>query len=136
MASDNVLLSRDNRQWVLTTAVRFSGSDFNTATDSTNYARIITRPKTLLLRGGLYVITAETAEVTAQVGTAADPNKYGDTLAIGTTGDKAVALALPEYLVESTTIYVTYSSAGANETGDYILRLEYLVEGRANEAYS
>ena len=56
MASTQIIRSRDNRQWVLSTALHFLGSDFTGSADDTNDVHFDVRPGTLFLRGTLHTL--------------------------------------------------------------------------------
>lgn len=151
MASSQILRSRNNRQWMLSTALRFSGSDFNDVADSTNEVRFDVRPGTLFIRGTLYIITADsTGEGTVSIGVAGDLDKLDTNIDIFSAGAVPIlaysataggdpfeykgtsTLWYPDY----TTMYMTYDNIGAmTRDGEYLLQLEYIVLDRSNEVY-
>jgi hypothetical protein len=152
MASSALLRSRNSRQWMLSTAFYFLGSDFNRATDSTNEVRFDVRPGTLFLRGALLIIAADSSgDAAISIGVESDPNKLESAIDVGTATGMRSLLAYTGTLADDpfnylagttqwypdpTTMYVTYDAGSSeNSDGEYLLQLEYIVQDRANENY-
>ncbi len=137
MPSDNYNLSKAGRQNVLSTAVRFAGTDVDAAPTAGSGVEIEMPPGVVVLRCKLIVITIDGGTApTFNVGTVADEDAYGANLAISVVAgvDGAGAL-VGEYIAEATNIYVSKGTGTFDDASDCILALELIVDGRANEVY-
>ena len=148
MASEKILGSANGRQWVLSTALHFLGTDFNGVADDTNDVHFDVRPGTLFLRGTLHTLVADTSgESNLNIGIAGAlaqldgpiPTFSTITLPILTYGNGVAPLVFQGsvlYYPEATTLYVTHDSGTTPiYDGEYILQLEYIVKNRSNEVY-
>ena len=134
--SENLSLTKSGRQYPLVAAVRIAGSDLQAGT-----VRVPIPPNALLLRGQIYVITADGGTApTVNVGidntTETDPDEHLANGAIGVAGvDVPLALLLTAFYQEKTDITVSYGTGTPNHASDLLLILEYAVLERSNEVY-
>lgn len=134
MATENYLASQALRQNVLSTAIRFAGSDVGTTFANTE-AKFKLPPNAVLIRGFLIVLTIDGgASPTYSVGVSGTLGAYGSNLAIGSTGGRALT-GVPAKRAEATTLSVTAGTGTITGDGDFLLQLEYIVEGRSNEVF-
>jgi len=135
--SENLSLTRSGRQYPLVAAVRISGADLASAA----IVSIPVPPNTLLLRGQIYVITADGGTApTVNVGISntaeTDPDEHLANGAIGVAGATVpLALKLTAYYPEKTDITVAYGTGTPDNASDLLLILEYGVLERSNEVY-
>jgi len=135
MATENFELSKAQRQNVLATAVRFAGSDVGADFAATS-VKFEVPPNAVLLRGNLLVLTADGGtSPTYNVGTSADEDAYGQNLDIDGTPASVPLTGIPAKLAEGTTLAVSHGTGTIAGDGDFLLVLEYAVEGRGNEVF-
>lgn len=135
MATENYELSKASRQNVLSTAIRFAGSDVG-ADFATTSVKFDVPPNAILLRGNLLVLTGDGGTApTYSVGVSGTLGAYGLNLDIDGTPGFVALTGVPTKLTSATTIAVTEGTGTISGDGDFVLQLEYVVEGRGNEVY-
>lgn len=135
--TDNQVLTKAGRQWVLSTAFRFDGADVPAAAAAGAGVFIELPANHIILRAKLVTVTIDGGtSPTFNVGTTADEDGYGANLAVGAVAgvDGAGAL-LGELQTAATEIHVTEGTGTISNDGDHILVVEYIALGRTNEVY-
>lgn len=134
MLTENFKLSQALRQSVLSTAIRIAGADVGVDFDVSE-AKFELPPNIVLLRGNLIVLTPDGGTTpTLSLGIEGTLGAYGANLAAGVAA--AVPLTgMPVKIVEASTIVITAGTGTIAGDGDYLLALEYIVEGRWTETY-
>jgi len=135
--SDNLTLSKNERQTVLATAIRIAGADVTAGIVAGTGVEFDLPPNVIVLRCKLVtsVVDGGTSP-TFNVGPTADEDGFGANLAVGAVAgvDGAGAL-LGELLAASTKCYVTEGTGTISNDGTHTLVLEYVQLDRSNEVY-
>jgi hypothetical protein len=133
MATENYELSKDNRQTVLSTAVRFAGSDVG-ATFALTSVKLTIPANAIYLRGYLHVLSGDGGTApTYSVGIEGSLSKYGANLDIDGTPAFVALTGVPGKITAAETVAVTDGTGTISGDGDFVLQIEYIVEGRSNE---
>lgn len=109
--------------------VRITGTSVSTTTASNPLVQVPTGA--ILTGGSLTVVTAFDAGRTADIGNAADPDKYTSS-AIALDAAARTALTLTGYVHTATENLFLELAGGAATVGEAILELTYIVEGAAD----